>query len=64
MFVSAGQLDDGRWYVDVVAGNPTKAHAFSSKRDACAMVRIWMATRAGAWERVPFFRSTVAGVGD
>ncbi len=58
MSVVVGQLDDGRWYVDVTGVNAGRARVFDTKQDAWVGAKTWMATRRGAWVRVPCYPAT------
>jgi hypothetical protein len=53
--VAVGELDDGRWYVDVIGQANRRPRAYATKHDAWVVVQQWMRHFGGEWERIPCY---------
>lgn len=53
--IAVGELDDGRWYVDVIGQVHQDPRAYPTKQQAWIVARNWMRRIGGQWERIPCY---------
>jgi hypothetical protein len=52
MHVAIGEVEDGRWYVEVTAQVHQPARAYPTKTTAWLVAQNWMRRRRGDWSKV------------